>query len=202
MSRTAVAAAAPVGGTPIDSRSVADPSRHPAPGAREGGIRMPPAATTVAPLLVLAVGNPSRGDDALGPALLDALRAAGVDRGGEVELMVDFQLQIEHALDLQGRRAVLFVDAARPGTVGGAGVALAPLAAAAALPALSHALAPSAVLRVAVQLGAVPPPAWQLAIEGDRFELGEGLGAAAQSRLARALALARGWIASRLARAA
>lgn len=159
---------------------------------------MPPAATRVAPLLVLAIGNPSRGDDALGPALVDALRAAGVDRGGEVELMVDFQLQVEHALDLQGRRAVLFVDAARPGTVGAGGVTLVPLAAAESLPALSHALAPSAVLRVAVQLGSPPPPAWQLAIEGERFDLGEGLGDAARSRLARALALAQGWIASRL----
>ena len=159
---------------------------------------MPPAATRVAPLLVLAIGNPSRGDDALGPALLDALRAADVDRSGEVELMVDFQLQVEHALDLQGRRAVLFVDAARPGTVGAGGVALAPLAAAEALPALSHALAPSAVLRVAVQLGAAPPPAWQLAIEGERFELGEPLGDRARQRLAPALGLAWRWIRERV----
>ena len=38
------------------------------------------AATTarprVAPLLVFAVGNPSRGDDALGPTLAHALRSA------------------------------------------------------------------------------------------------------------------------------
>jgi hydrogenase maturation protease len=70
--------------------------------------------------LVLAVGNPSRGDDALGPALLERLRDAGVDAAGDVELLTDFQLQIEHALDLQGRQAVLFVDAARPGVADGA----------------------------------------------------------------------------------
>jgi hypothetical protein len=64
-------------------------------------------------LLVIAVGNRSRGDDALGPLLLDRLerwRASG-DRGADLELLEDFQLQIEHALDLAGRRLVLFVDA-------------------------------------------------------------------------------------------
>ena len=68
-----------------------------------------------APLLVLAVGNPSRGDDALGPLLLERLQADGWDAGGQVELLCDFQLQVEHTLDLQGRSAVLLVDAARPG---------------------------------------------------------------------------------------
>ena len=68
----------------------------------------------VPPLLVLAWGNPSRGDDALGPLLAERLLAhaqvAGlVDR---VEVLTDFQLQVEHALDLVGRERLLFVDAA------------------------------------------------------------------------------------------
>jgi hydrogenase maturation protease len=149
----------------------------------------------VAPLVVLAVGNPSRGDDALGPALLEALQLQGIETQGDVELLTDFQLQVEHALDLQGRRAVLFVDAARPGAVAAdGGVALAPLAAAVTLPALSHALTPAAVLHVAQRLGFDPPPAWQLAIEGAAFELGETMSVLAQARLALALALASGWI--------
>ena len=45
------------------------------------------ARAPVAPLLVLAVGNPSRGDDALGPRLLEALHAAGADLDGQVELL-------------------------------------------------------------------------------------------------------------------
>ena len=62
------------------------------------------------PALIIGYGNPSRGDDALGPALVDWLRRQR--RGGaEVELLTDFQLQIEHALDLTGRRLVLFADA-------------------------------------------------------------------------------------------
>jgi hydrogenase maturation protease len=152
----------------------------------------------VAAFLVLAVGNPSRGDDALGPALLDALQTLGADAAGDVELLTDFQLQVEHALDLQGRRAVLFVDAARPGAVAAeAGVALSALAPALALPALSHALSASAVLHVARSLGGPLPPAWQLAIEGAAFGLGEPISTAAQARLAPALALALAWIAAR-----
>jgi hydrogenase maturation protease len=155
-------------------------------------------AGRIAPLLVLAVGNPSRGDDAIGPALLDALHAQGVDAGGEVELLTDFQLQIEHALDLKGRHAVLFVDAARPGAVATAGgVALVPLSAAAALPALSHALTPAAVLHVAARLGGPVPPAWQLAVAGEAFGLGEAMSVEAQARLVTALAFAQGWIAAR-----
>ncbi|MCI1192174.1 hydrogenase maturation protease [Calidifontimicrobium sp. SYSU G02091] len=149
-----------------------------------------------APLLIVAVGNPSRGDDALGPALVERLRAAGVDADGTVELLVDFQLQVEHALDLVGRRAVLFVDAARPGTVDG--VALQPVAADAAAPLWSHALRPQAVLAVYAQVQRQPPPAaWLLAIEGRDFALGEGLGDAARRRLDVAEAKVLDWLRER-----
>jgi hydrogenase maturation protease len=140
-----------------------------------------------APLLVIAVGNPARGDDGLGPALLERLAAEGLE---DVELLLDFQLQVEHALDLVGREAVLFVDA----TKAAVGVQLSPVAPAEALPALSHALTPAGVLHVARRLGQEVPDAWQLAIEGEAFGLGEGLNPAAQARLTAALTAARGWV--------
>ena len=144
-----------------------------------------------APLLVIAVGNRSRGDDALGPLLLEALRD---EPGAEVELLEDFQLQVEHALDLLGRRAVLFVDASHAPVAGGA--ALVPLAPQRGHPPASHRLAPAAVLGVFEQLQhGAPPPAWLLAIEGQAFGLGEGLSAPAAQHLARAIGLARAWIA-------
>ena len=61
-----------------------------------------------APVLVLAVGNPSRGDDALGPELAARLEAAALPG---VEVITEFQLQVENALDLEGRERVIFVDA-------------------------------------------------------------------------------------------
>lgn len=147
----------------------------------------------VAPLLILAIGNPSRGDDALGPVLLDRLQAAGIGADGGVELLADFQLQVEHALDLQGRRGVLFVDAACPGCVQGVG--LQRLQADAQVLPTSHALRPQAVLQVALRLHGRAPPAWLLAIEGRHFALGEGLSADAAVNLERAMAVALDWAA-------
>ncbi len=140
-------------------------------------------------LLVIGIGNRSRGDDALGPLLLDALRAAAAP---DTELIEEFQLQVEHALELAGRRAVLFVDASRAPVPGG--VALVPLAPQRGHPPASHQLAPAAVLGVAEQLQLALPPAWLLAIEGEAFGLGEELSAPAQRHLVRATALARSWL--------
>ena len=52
----------------------------------------------------------SRGDDGLGPLLLARIAEAGWDNA---ELIEDFQLQIEHALDLQGADLALFIDAGK-----------------------------------------------------------------------------------------
>jgi hydrogenase maturation protease len=70
------------------------------------------------PVLVFGYGNPSRGDDAIGPEflrLLEAERATG-RVPDNFDTLTDFQLQIEHAADLEGRELVLFVDAAVSGT--------------------------------------------------------------------------------------
>lgn len=149
------------------------------------------------PLLILAVGNPSRGDDALGPELLLQLEAAGLSAQGDVELLSDFQLQVEHALDLADRHAVLFVDAAHPGTV--AGVALYPLLPALQAPRHSHALSAPEVLQVAQGLGLALPAAWQLALEGQCFALGAGLSPAARKHLAHALPKVQAWVQARRA---
>jgi hydrogenase maturation protease len=137
-----------------------------------------------AAVLVIAVGNRSRGDDALGPLLLDRLaeRLASGDRGADLELLEDFQLQIEHALDLAHRRLVLIIDA---GTGTAAPFAFYGIAAAAPLAGHStHALAPQAVLGVYRQVtGEDPPPAFVLCVRGERFGLGEDLSEAARAHL-------------------
>lgn len=141
-----------------------------------------------APLVVFAVGNPSRGDDALGPLLAERLGAwlATAGLSAEVEVIEDFQLQIEHALDLDGRALALFVDAGAatpaPYTFG--------RAAATGEPAPStHALAPGALLAVYARTCGTPPPAWVLCVRGESFALGEPLSPAAQAHADAALAL-------------
>jgi hydrogenase maturation protease len=146
------------------------------------------------PLLVFGWGNRSRGDDALGPLFVERLRAqlAPADAAA-VDWLDDYQLQPEHALDLAGRRRVLFVDASLQ--------CAAPFEITAVQPARdvatgTHALSPQALLKVYEQVhGAAPPPCTLLAIRGLGFGLGEPLGVAACAHLQAALRWGRGWIA-------
>ena len=140
-----------------------------------------PAAVT-APLLVFGYGNPSRGDDALGPRFVAAVEALGMPG---VDCLTDFQLQVEHALDLVGRQRVLFVDAsaalAEP-------FRLSPLAPLRDASFTSHAISPAAVLQAYVQIGeGAPPPCELLALRGTAFELGAALSVPAEKALAAAL---------------
>ena len=149
-----------------------------------------------APTLVFGWGNPSRGDDALGPLFVEHFRnlASRHPEWGEVECLTDFQLQVEHALDLQGRRRVLFVDASRDAE---SPCTLSPIAAARDASFTTHAMSPQAVLKVFVEIDdGEPPPCWLLAIRAERFELGESLSAAALANLGAALEAAAGWIAA------
>ncbi len=149
----------------------------------------------IAPTLIFGWGNPSRGDDALGPLFAEhfATLAARHPEWGAVECLTDFQLQVEHALDLQGRRRVLFVDASIDAV---APCSLQPIEAARDSGFTTHAMSPQAVLAVFADVDdGEPPPAWLLAMRGERFELGEPLSATAQDALEAALALAADWIA-------
>lgn len=136
-----------------------------------------------APFVILACGNPSRGDDALGPLLLERLRAwlAAEGLAARFDLVEDFQLQIEHALDLQGRQAALFIDA---GVHTPPPYTLLPVPADAGSGHSTHALTPAAVLAVYRRVvGAEPPPAQVLCVRGEAYELGAGLSAAAAVNL-------------------
>jgi len=142
-------------------------------------------------VVVLAVGNPSRGDDALGPLFLEQLAAEQEQRSdwGNIELLTDFQLQIEHAVDLEGRALALFVDASVSCP---APHQLTRLQPSRDTSYTSHALSPTAVLHVYQLINQTPPPpAFQLAIRGERFELGESLSATAETHLAAAIEFAR-----------
>jgi hydrogenase maturation protease len=144
----------------------------------------------VRPVLVFAWGNPSRGDDALGPALLEMLETRQRE-GGEfagVELLCDYQLQVEHALDLQGRQRVLFIDASVSAQTPCVLQQLRPQQDASYT---THAMSPAAVLAVYEQINdEPPPPAFMLSIRGYEFELGEELSLQARSNLQQGYRLA------------
>jgi hydrogenase maturation protease len=144
----------------------------------------------------LGWGNLSRGDDALGPLFLAGLRAQlPPNLADDVEFLEDYQLQIEHALDLVGRRQVLFVDASLTCT---APFETLTVQAMRDTSYTSHALTPEALLQVFVDLeGSTPPHATLLAIRGEDFSLGAGMGSLAQGHLASALPWGVEWVATR-----
>lgn len=172
-----MSAAARADGVPVQ--------RHEAPAPSSGQEAVVPA-----PVLVFGWGNPSRGDDALGPLFVDAVEAMQLPG---VECLTDFQLQVEHALDLKGRQRVLFVDASAD--------AAAPFTFERIEPArdssfTTHAVSPQAILQVFREVEAEPPPpCWLLAIRGDAWELGTMLSESARQNLLEALDRGRRWIA-------
>ena len=144
-------------------------------------------------LLLFGYGNPGRGDDGLGPMLvehIDQLRLTGVT------CLVDMQLLIEHATDLTGFDQIIFVDADMS--------CQEPFEFSAAYAEkddsyTSHALTPAALLHVYqhIRQGAVPA-AFLLRIRGYHFELGDTLSAQANSNLAAAIRKIRQWHAQNL----
>jgi hydrogenase maturation protease len=142
-----------------------------------------------APLVVFAVGNPSRGDDAIGPVICGRL-AKWLENEGlaeRVELIEDFQLNVEHALDLQGRELALFIDA---GENTPAPFIFEQIYPSTAISHTTHALPPQAVLQVYRQTeGKEPPPAFVLCVRGEGFELGADLTPTALARIEAAMAL-------------
>ncbi len=138
---------------------------------------------TAAPkTLLLAWGNPGRGDDGLGPAV--ARWAAEESREG-LTVESDYQLQIEDAAEVARHDRVVFVDADRAGP--------GPFSCSRVRPAqsglgfTSHSVSPAALLALSRQLFGHAPEAWLVAIRGydfDRFD--ESLSSGARANLAEA----------------
>ncbi len=138
----------------------------------------------IPPILIFGYGNPSRGDDAIAPQLLSRLEALQIPG---VELVTDFQLQVEHAIDLEGRELVLFIDAS---VSGAAPYTFSRLLAQQDNSYTSHEMSPAAVLHVYRQINSEPPPpSYLLAVHGEFFDLGEPLSEAAATNLEAAFIL-------------
>jgi len=145
--------------------------------------------------LVIGIGNPGRGDDALGPALVE--RLAGVEPGslpensvvripGGPSVVWKYQLNIEDALLIRDFDNVVFADASHEDDEPVTWVDIAP---AAAIAFTTHALPPAAVLGLAEELYGRIPRAHLLAMRGERWEAAAELSESAAANLARALDL-------------
>ena len=137
-------------------------------------------------LLILGYGNPGRGDDALGPELVEVIDADGL---ANIECQHDMQLQVEYVTDLQGRELTLFIDADASCD---APFHFSRISAEKDDSYTSHAMTPHAVLHAYRQVfGVDAPPAFLLRIRGYQFELGESLSEAASANLDAATSFTR-----------
>lgn len=138
-------------------------------------------------ILIIGIGNSSRGDDGLGWKFLDE---TGTWEG--VDLEYRYQLQVEDAALIKDYGTVIFVDAmARPLKGGFAFGRCEPEPA----PSFTtHRLAPGAVLWLCRELYNVVPEAYTMAIEGEQFELGRALSEAARKNLERSVEYLAEWV--------
>jgi hydrogenase maturation protease len=140
--------------------------------------------------LILAWGNAGRIDDGLGPrlaAILSDLELPNVD------VVSDYQLQVEFAWEVSRVDRVVFVDASRTGVEP---FSIAPLEPERGSPRYtSHELSPGAVLALALDLYAARPEAWLLGIRGFEFDaFGERLSPEAKRNLDCAAAAVEAWM--------
>lgn len=146
------------------------------------------------PTLIIGYGNPSRGDDALGPTAIDEIerRVERHPAWGQVELLTDFQLQVEFVTDLDDRARILFIDAAASGDEP---FSFESLIAERRGPIATHALSPASLLTAYRNFhGHAAPPSFLLAIRGYKFELGASLSAEAKRNLDAALGMLEQWL--------
>jgi hydrogenase maturation protease len=131
-------------------------------------------------VVMFAWGNPSRGDDAVGPWFADYVR----DRDNDgLTLVEDFQLQVEHLLDCQQGDLLLFVDACSDK---GGDLHFEEVSPTGSVAHTSHALTPAELLGYYQRLfPKSPPPAFQLSIPGADFELGQQMSSSTKARCLR-----------------
>ena len=141
-------------------------------------------------VLLFGYGNASRGDDGLGPAFIERIESLqpAHPEWPKLDLLTDFQIQVEHALDLKGRDCVVLIDASVAAEAPFSYERIFP----GGEPAYStHIVLPQTLLRVyEVVTGEPAPPAYLMGIRGEHFELGDSLSPAASANLERAVAFA------------
>jgi len=142
------------------------------------------ALDKISPILLFGYGNPSRGDDALGPLLIEHMEQAALPH---VNCLTDMQLQVEHVMDLEGRTRILFIDADVSCC---APYVLSPLQPEHDGSYTSHAMSPAALIHAYTKVyGVSAPPAYLLRIRGYDFALGQPVSAQALENLSQATLL-------------
>jgi len=137
-------------------------------------------------ILVYGYGNPGRGDDGLGPALVAALEPLGAS---DLTCESDYQLSVEDSATLAGYDVVVFVDADAQAPEPFCFDRVQPSR---ELSFSSHSATPGQVVALAHEMFGSQVKGYALGIRGYHFdELCDSLSEPARANLARALSFAR-----------
>ena len=143
-------------------------------------------------MLLIGYGNSGRCDDGLGPAFAERIAAM---RLPAMDIDIDYQLTVDHALAVADAERVVFADALMSS---GAPFEFARIHPGAAGSLASHSLTPATVLELARTLYGKEPQAFVLGIAGVEFgEVKEGLSEDALRNLGLAEAFFLEWLAGR-----
>ncbi|GJM41050.1 MAG: hydrogenase [Ardenticatenaceae bacterium] len=129
--------------------------------------------------VVIGIGNPLRGDDGVGWAVIEALEA---ESGAPITAVSAHQLLPEHIDLFRLEAQVIFVDASVEGTAGEVTVTAVP--ATKDGPAASHHLHPGVLLALGEKLYGRMPPAHLITISGQAFGYEEKLSLPAREAIA------------------
>ncbi|MBN1653058.1 MAG: hydrogenase maturation protease [Deltaproteobacteria bacterium] len=133
-------------------------------------------------ILLYGYGNPGRGDDGLGPALIAELERLGTE---SATLESNYQLSVEDAAEVAAHPTVIFIDA---DTAGAGPFRFERVIPERTISFSSHSIAPGAVVALAQQLFGKHADAYLLAIRGYEFdEFNESLSYLARENLGEAL---------------
>ncbi len=140
-----------------------------------------------ASLLLYGYGNPGRGDDGLGPALVAALQA--LEHPPAVTIESNYQLEVEDSAELAKHKIVIFADADGSGPEPFWFDRVEPCA---NVGFSSHSISPQGLLALTDQLFGTRITAYALGIRGYEFgELKETLSTGAKGNLDQAFSFVR-----------
>jgi len=159
-------------------------------------------AEAAGPILVVAWGNPLRGDDGVAWHVVETLRSARLRPDAPPLLLRHaHQLTPELAEPVSRAAGVVFIDACADGVPGE--VRCTPLAPGGTDEPVTHTVAPQTILSYAERLYGRAPKAVLVTVCGDSFAHGESLSPAVLRAVPRAArrvrALARAWVGGRAA---
>jgi hydrogenase maturation protease len=143
-------------------------------------------------ILLIGIGNISRGDDGIGWLFADEIE---MDFGHLITVQKEFQLVVEDALKITEYETVIFVDASENSLENGFEFRKVEVPKVIKTEFTSHAQTPENIIFLASDLFKIEKDAYVLEISGQDWELGESLSEYGRQNLNNAMMFFRKWMA-------